>query len=132
MAAGCILLAGVLSLLSSLDRQAPGAFLNLVLDHSSLIVKDLRRHSMAVPHSPTAALDRSWESATTRPRYAADLDSLSSASVTEVRDALTGYPQAHASYGMLERLEQVIRQYPWPTLMIGIGLGFLLARRMRA
>jgi hypothetical protein len=60
------------------------------------------------------------------------MDALSPASVTEVRDALTGYPQAHASYGMRERLEQVIRQYPWPTLLIGVGLGFLLARRMRS
>jgi hypothetical protein len=31
----------------------------------------------------------------------------------------------------VHRLEGVIRQYPWPIVMLGIGLGFLLARRMR-
>jgi hypothetical protein len=31
----------------------------------------------------------------------------------------------------MERVEHVIRQYPWPTLLFGVGLGFLLARRMR-
>jgi hypothetical protein len=31
----------------------------------------------------------------------------------------------------LQRVESVIQQYPWPTVMLGIGLGFLLARRVR-
>ena len=31
--------------------------------------------------------------------------------------------------GALEQLEQWIEEYPWPTVLIGFGLGFLLARR---
>lgn len=32
---------------------------------------------------------------------------------------------------VIQRLEGVIQQYPWPTVMLGIGFGFLLARRVR-
>lgn len=129
MAAGSVLLAGVLSLTVSLEQRATGPFVDRLLDSGLLnvLVNDVRRHSMAVPDPRAATLARSWENAAT-----ADRDPLSPASVMEVRDAVTGYPQAHASYGMLDRVEQVIRQYPWPTLMTGIGLGFLLARRMRS
>jgi hypothetical protein len=31
----------------------------------------------------------------------------------------------------VRRAEDVIKQYPWPTLLLGVGLGFLLARRVR-
>jgi hypothetical protein len=31
----------------------------------------------------------------------------------------------------LRQAEDVIHQYPWPTLLIGVGVGFFLARRVR-
>lgn len=47
----------------------------------------------------------------------------------------SGYPGVGGMTGIveegIERLERVIQQYPWPTVLFGIGLGFLLARRMR-
>jgi hypothetical protein len=53
-------------------------------------------------------------------------------------DPLLAHADSHGVDGMtgmvgdgIERLERYIRQYPWPTVLFGIGLGFLLARRMR-
>jgi hypothetical protein len=31
----------------------------------------------------------------------------------------------------VQRLEGAIQQYPWPMVMLGIGFGYLLARRVR-
>ena len=33
--------------------------------------------------------------------------------------------------GWLARIESVIERYPWPTVLIALGLGYVLARRMR-
>lgn len=50
-------------------------------------------------------------------------------------DALTARSiQARVAFRMgevVQRLEGVIQQYPWPTVLLGIGFGFLLARRVR-
>jgi hypothetical protein len=32
---------------------------------------------------------------------------------------------------VLSNMESVIQLYPWPTLLLGIGIGYLLARRVR-
>ena len=32
---------------------------------------------------------------------------------------------------LLGNIESVIQRYPWPTLLVGIGIGYLLARRLR-
>jgi hypothetical protein len=32
---------------------------------------------------------------------------------------------------VLGNMESVIQQYPWPTLLLGIGIGYLAARRVR-
>ena len=32
---------------------------------------------------------------------------------------------------VLSNMESVIQQYPWPTLLLGIGIGYLAARRVR-
>ena len=31
----------------------------------------------------------------------------------------------------LDRIEAVIERYPWPTLLLALGLGYVIARRMR-
>ncbi len=36
-----------------------------------------------------------------------------------------------SSAGMIDMMEAWIERYPWPTLFIGLGLGFILAHRMR-
>ena len=30
-----------------------------------------------------------------------------------------------------DRIESMIERYPWPTLLLALGLGYLLARRLR-
>ena len=32
---------------------------------------------------------------------------------------------------VLSNMESVIQQYPWPALLLGIGIGYLAARRVR-
>ena len=32
---------------------------------------------------------------------------------------------------VLGDMESVIQRYPWPTLLLGIGIGYLAARRVR-
>lgn len=32
---------------------------------------------------------------------------------------------------LIEEAEALIRRYPWPTVLLGMGVGFLLARRVR-
>jgi hypothetical protein len=31
----------------------------------------------------------------------------------------------------LDRIEAVIERYPWPTLLLALGVGYVIARRMR-
>lgn len=31
----------------------------------------------------------------------------------------------------LERVEALIERYPWPTVLIAVGVGYMMARRMR-
>jgi hypothetical protein len=31
----------------------------------------------------------------------------------------------------LERIELIIKRYPWPTLIFAVGIGYALSRRMR-
>jgi ElaB/YqjD/DUF883 family membrane-anchored ribosome-binding protein len=30
-----------------------------------------------------------------------------------------------------DRIEAVIERYPWPTVLVALGIGYLIARRMR-
>jgi len=32
---------------------------------------------------------------------------------------------------LLDNIESVIQRHPWPTLLLGIGIGYLLAQRVR-
>ena len=76
-------------------------------------------------HNLAVTLDRPWEEpVSARLTVVASPAPPEGQSVTEadswVRDTATG---------ALEQLEQWIEEYPWPTVLIGFGLGFLLARR---
>jgi predicted alpha/beta hydrolase family esterase len=31
----------------------------------------------------------------------------------------------------LDHIEAVIERYPWPTVLVGLGIGYVIARRMR-
>ena len=33
--------------------------------------------------------------------------------------------------GWLDRIESLIERYPWPTLLLALGVGYMLARRIR-
>ena len=40
-------------------------------------------------------------------------------------------PSEQCSDPVLGNMESVIQRYPWPTLLLGIGIGYLAARRVR-
>jgi len=37
---------------------------------------------------------------------------------------------ADETTGWLERIESVIKRYPWPTLLLALGVGYAISRRM--
>ena len=41
-------------------------------------------------------------------------------------------PSATWNTEWLDRLESVIERYPWPTLLLALGIGYVMARRMRS
>jgi len=50
-------------------------------------------------------------------------------------DAL-GHKAGDDTYGKkatngLDRIELIIERYPWPTLILAVGIGYALSRRMR-
>jgi hypothetical protein len=46
--------------------------------------------------------------------------------VDEVSESSPSLPNS-----VLGNMESVIQRYPWPTLLLGIGIGYLAARRVR-
>ena len=55
------------------------------------------------------------------------VDRLATAAGTTSPKAFTAESEETA----LERIEAVIERYPWPTVLIALGVGYLIARRMR-
>ena len=45
-------------------------------------------------------------------------------------DVVDGGSEPWAS-NLLDNIESVIQRYPWPTLLLGMGIGYLLAQRVR-
>lgn len=41
-----------------------------------------------------------------------------------------GTPEWDGAY-WLERIEALIERYPWQTVLLGLGIGYVIARRMR-
>lgn len=46
---------------------------------------------------------------------------------------LEAMDEAHVDQrtGWLDRMESLIERYPWPTLLLALGVGYMLARRIR-
>jgi hypothetical protein len=38
---------------------------------------------------------------------------------------------ADETTGWLDRIESLIERYPWPTLLLGLAVGYAISRRMR-
>lgn len=79
-------------------------------------------------------MDRPWESASFRSRATPDeADPIQTASANDPQAGPTAspHPSSDLAGGLIMQMERWIRRYPWPTVLIGIGLGFLLARRTR-
>ena len=76
-------------------------------------------------HTLAVTLDRPWEET-----VSARLTVVGSPASLEERHVTEGGSWVHdTATGAVEQLEQWIEEYPWPTVLIGFGLGFLLARR---
>lgn len=70
-------------------------------------------------------LDRPWDQATAP---AGDRASVSSSVGLQLASS-DGHQFSVTR--LVSEAESLIRRYPWPTLMLGMGAGFLLARRVR-
>ena len=42
-----------------------------------------------------------------------------------------GETYADEMTGWLDRIESLIERYPWPTLLLGLAVGYAISRRMR-
>jgi hypothetical protein len=113
LGAGFVLLAGILSLLVSFDRP------------------DLQTEAVRATETVAVGIERAASGAATAHQSV----NLAVPSVSERSDRVRG-PSAMLGYSMsekieawIERIEGLLGSYPWPTLLVGIGLGYVLARR---
>jgi hypothetical protein len=90
---------------------------------------EMRRLTMEIQDSPGMAHDRPWESAA-----APVTDSPAASSAAPVGLQLVpsdGGRESWSASRVIHEVESLIQRYPWPTIFIGMGAGFLLARRVR-
>jgi hypothetical protein len=135
LAAGFLLLVGILSLLLSLDRPDRETKLARAVETvtagidragiatHSLVEMEKRRQAMERDNTTTgsAAGTMDFTSPENRARPAID-------ATGGTREDLA--TSVSVSAGRIrEKAEELIRLYPWPTLMLGLGLGYVLARR---
>ena len=59
------------------------------------------------------------------------VDRLATAADTTSAQAFIAESEETAWEAAFERIEAVIERYPWPTVLIALGVGYLIARRMR-
>jgi hypothetical protein len=39
--------------------------------------------------------------------------------------------KTHVGTGWRDRIESMIERYPWPTLLLALGIGYMISRRIR-
>ena len=60
------------------------------------------------------------------------VDPLTTAADITVPEALeSGPPEGDSGAYWRERVEALIERYPWPTVLLALGVGYMIARRMR-
>ena len=53
------------------------------------------------------------------------------ADITEPEALESGPPEWDSGAYWRERVEALIERYPWPTVLLALGVGYMIARRMR-
>jgi hypothetical protein len=66
-----------------------------------------------------------------RPTGAADRPTLTTATSESPGQEATCNAAVEHPRGWLGQIESVIERYPWPTLLLALGIGYALSRRMR-
>lgn len=135
LAAGYVLLAGTVSLMVSHERLPPwnaawqGRLSSAAADAQAVGDPRPKRTLAMEPQ------DRATTTVFNPPDFQAGSGLAGSGGPS---DAAPGRIPSQGEVGIpsvirqgIERLEGVIQQYPWPTVVLGVGLGFLLARRVR-
>ena len=140
-AAVLLLLAGLLSLVLTgerVERTQPNAYQpnayqwtvqRPAVPPGGAAMAETRRLTMEIQDSSGMAHDRPWE-AEGAPVTAGPAAS----SATRVGLQLApsdGGREPWSAGRVIHEVESLIQRYPWPTIFIGMGAGFLLARRVR-
>lgn len=50
---------------------------------------------------------------------------------TEPHRSALSEASGDGAVGWRERIESMIERYPWPTLLLALGIGYIISRRMR-
>jgi hypothetical protein len=127
-------LSGVLSLIASFDR--PGGersqrLLTEMVSNPAVTTGDIIRNDTRNAMEQQDSIDmvghpvaRTIVSRLVPGSESIDVPSLS-------RNIPQSQPEPLWINGLLNDIEDMIQQYPWPTVILGIGAGYLLARRVR-
>lgn len=124
LTAGYVLLAGICSLMVSQERL-PSASLAWETD-SVAAARNTRKPAMDSQERTTLFAGPEFRTAAGYSGHSVQPDPLPPPADTHGVARMAGM----VGDG-IGRLEGLIAQYPWPTVLFGIGLGFLFARRMR-
>jgi len=127
--AAVLLLVALVSLLRSVGREVLAdspASSRWVADRplqSIDVQKGIAR--MPMPERAGAATGRPWEPVT------APLGTQTASPALDVGVTLESASEPWSLGRWIDQAETLIRQYPWPTIGVGVVLGFILAKRMR-
>jgi len=136
-AAGLILLAGVLSLLTSFGRGEDSLTAAQVAPTAA--AEQIEKGSQAMDQRESAGTDERIGARTSAlgmqegPASSAEEGPSFSAETVRLAslDTGDGGPSELSAGAVLGRMESVIQRYPWPALIVGMGLGYFLARQVR-